>query len=154
MRPVAGDTGLNQIHAGGEISTFDEGGEYHGNAVPLRGRDERNGEGQDFWILRILSGVRLRLLTKIELGLSGGLRGCDMQFRKPLHIFIGYFVRLRNDFKAIVYHAVYNIRSISPLDSESITQPLPRLQTKVLVYPRLSLYRLRSEHNNRTFVSN
>jgi len=77
-----------------------------------------------------------------------------MQFRKPLHIFIGYFVRLRNDFKAIAYHAVYNIRSIPPLNSEGIPQPLPRLQTKVLLHPCLSLFRLRSEHNNRTFVSN
>ncbi len=25
-----------------------------------------------------------------------------MQFRKPLHIFLGYVVRLRNEFKAIV----------------------------------------------------
>ena len=111
-------------------------------------------EGQEFGILWILSNVRLRPMTKVDLGLISGLRGCDMQFRKPLYIFIGYFVRLRNDFKAIVYHAVYNIRSISPLDSEGITQPLPRLQTEVLVYPRLSLLRLRSEHNYCTFVSN
>jgi hypothetical protein len=61
-----------------------------------------------------------------------------MQFSKPMYIFIGYFVRLRNDFKAIAYHAVYDIRSVSPLDGEGVTQPLPRLQAKVLVYPRPS----------------
>ncbi len=77
-----------------------------------------------------------------------------MQFSKPMYIFIGYFVRLRNDFKAIAYHAVYDIRSVSPLDGEGVTQPLPRLQAKVLVYPRPSLNRLRSEQNYCTFVSN
>jgi hypothetical protein len=81
------------------------------------GAGRENGKGQEFWILWVLSSVGLGLLTN-DLGLGDGLRGRDMQFSKPLYIFIGYFVRLRNDFKAIAYHAVHNIRSIPPLDGE------------------------------------